>query len=85
MGDTALAAEDLAVDCVRHARLFFNRPDFDLASAQRGTWGIDPSAGMRERLQADYARTTAMIFGVAPTFEEIMGSMSKINEAVNKG
>ncbi len=85
VGDAALAAEALAVDCVRHARLFFNRPDFDLASAQRGTWGIEPSAGMRERLQADYARTTAMIFGVAPTFEEIMGSMSKINEAVNKG
>jgi hypothetical protein len=84
VGATALAAENLATDCVRHARLFFNRPDFDLASAQRGSWGIEPSAGMPERLRGDYEKTMPMIFGAAPTFEEIMASMKKINDSVNK-
>jgi hypothetical protein len=70
---------------VRHARLFFDRPDFDLASAQRGTWVIEPSAGMLGRLQGDYEKTIPMIFGRAPTFEEIMASLNKINDSVNKG
>ena len=85
VGATVLAAENLAADCVRHARLFFNRPDFDLATAQRGSWGIEPSAGMLARLQGDYEKTMPMIFGAAPTFEEIMASMKKINDAVNNG
>jgi hypothetical protein len=85
VGDAALAADNLAIDCVRHARLFFNRPDFDLASAQRGSWVIEPSAGMLERLQGDYAKTVPMIFGAAPAFEEIMASMKKINDSANKG
>jgi len=84
VGVAALASENLAADCVRHARLFFNRPDFDLASAQRGSWAIEPSAGMLERLQADYAKTIPMIFGQAPAFEEIIASMKKINDSANK-
>jgi hypothetical protein len=85
VGGAVLAAENFAVDCVRHARLFFDRPDFDLASAQRGSWVIEPSSGMLERLQADYAKTIPMIFGAAPMFEEIMASMKKINDSANKG
>lgn len=84
VGVAALASENLAADCVRHARLFFNRPDFDLTSAQRGSWAIEPSAGMLERLQADYAKTIPMIFGQAPRFEEIIASMKKINDSANK-
>jgi len=83
-GRAALAAENLAIDCVRHARLFFDRPDFDLASAQPGSWAIEPSVAMLERLQADYAKTMAMIFGTAPKFEEIMASVKKINDSINK-
>jgi len=85
VGGAAMAAENLATDCVRHARLFFNRPDFDLVSAQRGSWVIEPSAGMLERLRGDYAKTIPMILGAAPTFEEIMSSMKKLNDSVNKG
>jgi hypothetical protein len=84
VGTAALAAENLATDCVRHARLFFDRPDFDLASAKRGSWVIEPSAGMLGRLRVDYEKTMPMIFGRAPAFEEIMASMKKINESINK-
>lgn len=83
-GDAALAAENLAIDCVRYAKLFFDRPDFDLASAQRGSWTIEPSVGMLERLQADYAKTIPMIFGTESKFEEIMASINKINDSVNQ-
>ena len=49
-----------------------------------GSWVSEPSVGMLERLQSDYAKTIPMIFGTAPKFEEITASMKKINDSVNK-
>ena len=34
VGNTALEDTDLGTDCVRHARMFFDRPDYDLASGR---------------------------------------------------
>ncbi len=85
VGGAAVADRNLAADCVRHARLFFNRPDFDLLSARPGSWAIEPNAGMMDRLRADYDKTIPMIFGGTPTFDEIMASVKKINDSVNKG
>jgi hypothetical protein len=84
MGGPALADRNLAASCVRHARLFFNRPAFDLASAQPGSWAIEPNAGMVERLRADYERTAPMIFGEAPSFNAILASIRKIAAAINQ-
>jgi hypothetical protein len=81
VGAAALADRDLARDCVRHARMFFNRPDFDLASAQPGSWAVEPNPGMLDRLRVDYERTSSMIFGTAPTFEEIMASVKMAQRA----
>jgi len=46
LGDRALGA-----DCVRHARMFFDRPDFDLASAKPGTFAIKPNPNMLDSLR----------------------------------
>lgn len=83
-GPAALADRDLGANCVRHAQLFFNRPDFDLASAKPGSWAVAPSAGMLERLREDYTKTTPMIFGIAPTFDAIQASIDKLNTVMNK-
>jgi hypothetical protein len=83
VGKAALADRDLGVDCVRHARMFFDRPDYDLASAVPGTFAIAPVGGMVDALRRDYANTTAMIFGTAPGFEEILASANQIEEAAN--
>jgi hypothetical protein len=79
LGDRALAA-----DCVRHARMFFDRPDLDLASAKPGTFAIKPNPNMLDSLRRDYANTTSMIFGAAPSFEEIMESIAEIDAAANR-
>jgi len=39
---------------------------------------------MLEPLRRDYANTAPMIFGRAPTFDEIMVSISEIDSAVNQ-
>lgn len=83
VGKAALADRDLGADCVRHARMFFDRPDYDLASAAPGSFALAPVDGMVEALNRDYANTTSMIFGAAPGFEEILASAKQIERAIN--
>jgi hypothetical protein len=84
VGPIALADRNLAGDYVRNARLFFNHLDFDLASAQPGSWAIEPSPAMLDRLRLDYEKTSPMIFGAPPAFEEIMPSTKALNVAANQ-
>ena len=83
VGAAALADRNLGADCVHHARMFFDRPDYDLASACPGTFAITPTGAMAAALENDYANTTAMIFGTAPAFEEILASIEEIERVLN--
>jgi len=83
IGRAALANPELAADCVQHARMFFDRPDYHLASATPGSFAIAPMAGMIEALRRDYSNTAAMIFGTAPTFDEILVSVVALDAAAN--
>ena len=83
IGKPALADVDLGVDCVRHARLFFDRSDYDLSSAVPGTFAVAPTGAMVGALSSDYANTIAMIFGEAPALKEILASADKIERALN--
>lgn len=84
IGKAALANPDLAVDCVRHARMFFDRPDYDLASAVAGSFAIVPVDGMIEALRRDYSNTVAMIFGSPPTFDELLVSVTALDASANR-
>lgn len=53
IGEPAVADRALAVDCARHARMFFNNPDFDLDHAVPGTLSLAPSTAMLEPLKRD--------------------------------
>ncbi len=79
----ALADLDLGADCVRHARMFFDRTDYDLSSAVPGTFAVSPTGEMVGALSRDYANTMAMIFGEAPAFDEILRSVHRIEWALN--
>lgn len=83
VGKAALANPGLGADCVRHARMFFDRPDYDLASAVPGSFAIAPTGEMIEALSRDYANTTAMIFGAAPDFAEILASVREVERIAN--
>ena len=84
IGRATLANLELAGDCVRHARMFFDRPDYDLESAAPGTFAITPAAGMLDALRRDYSNTAGMIFGSPPTFDEILASVTELDAAVNR-
>jgi hypothetical protein len=82
-GRAALAHDALAIDCVQHARMFFDRPDYDLATAIRGSFAVAPSREMLDALRRDYAATIQMIFGAVPSFDEIMESVIALDALVN--
>jgi hypothetical protein len=82
-GEAALADPALGADCVAHARMFFNRPDNDLASAQVPSFVLTPQGAMRDALRRDYQAMAAMIFGEAPAFDAIVDSVATLERRVN--
>jgi Nucleotidyl transferase AbiEii toxin, Type IV TA system len=83
-GKAALKDPVLAADCVRHARMFFDRSDYDLASARPGTFALTPVESMMQALNVDYDRTVVMIFGNPPKFETIMESIQSLEAEINR-
>jgi hypothetical protein len=73
----------LGEDCVAHARMFFNRPDFDLASAQPPTFVLCPEDGMIDDLRQDYRAMATMIFGEPPEFDAIVESVAALERQLN--
>jgi Nucleotidyl transferase AbiEii toxin, Type IV TA system len=83
VGEAAIAETALGVDCVAHARMFFNRPDFDLASAAPGSFALSPHNEMIEQLRIDYRAMQGMIFGDPPGFEAVLKSISSLETRLN--
>jgi hypothetical protein len=65
----------MGADCVRHARMFFNRPDLDLGTAAPGSYALVPHDAMLANLEQDYNATSQMIFGEIPAFAAIIESV----------
>ena len=74
---------DLASDCARHAKMFFNSSSLDLSSACPGTFSIVPSQNMQKILKNDYEAMSGMIFGDIPDFGTIIDSLSVLEKDLN--
>lgn len=83
VGAAAIADKPLGADCVAHARMFFNRPDFDLASAVPGTFALVPHNAMIEQLRIDFRAMQGMIFGDPPDFEDVLNSITELENVLN--
>lgn len=83
IADRALGENALAADCARHARLFFNSPDLDLAHAVPGTLAIVPTEPMMDALRRDYEGTRGMIFGAVPLFDAVVAAITEVQNRVN--
>jgi hypothetical protein len=82
-GRRALANRALGADCVAHARMFFNRADYDLASARPPSFAVLPHNGMVAALRRDYGAMAAMIFGPVPEFDQVLESVVKLERLLN--
>jgi Nucleotidyl transferase AbiEii toxin, Type IV TA system len=83
IGRKATVDAGMAEDCVRHARMFFNRPDLDLASAIPGSFALTPHDGMLAALRLDYEAMSGMIFGPIPSLDEIVTVISELEQSLN--
>lgn len=84
-GGKALADLPLGAECVRHARMFFNRPDFRLETATPGSFAVVPIDKMRDALRRDYDAMAGMIIGAPPRFEDVIASIALLEERLNEG
>jgi Nucleotidyl transferase AbiEii toxin, Type IV TA system len=82
-GEGFISDSGMAADCVRHARMFFNRPDFDLATAAPGSYALVPHDEMLTNLEQDYRAMSGMIFGEAPAFRAIIDSIVNLEKRLN--
>ena len=64
--------------------MFFDRPDFDLASAAPGSFALAPHDAMIEHLRIDYNAMQGMIFGDPPEFQAVLDSISTVETRLNR-
>lgn len=66
---------NLAMDCVHHAKMFFNNPSLDLTSAYPGSYSLVLTEEMKKVLKRVYQAMRGMIFGEITDFDVIMDSI----------
>lgn len=79
-----LTNRQLALDCARHARLFFGSPALGLETAAHGSFTLSPSPTMSEALKKDYFAMAGMIFGATPDFDAVLHRISDIERMLNR-
>jgi hypothetical protein len=83
VGQRAASDRALGLDCARHARLFFYRPDLDLDHAVPGTFALAPTSALNEVLRRDYEAMAGMIFGAIPSFETVTSAVERLEVLLN--
>jgi len=83
VGQRAVHDLDLARDCARHARMFFNSNGLDLSTAHPGTFALSPLPEMDDQLRRDYEAMAGMIFGDIPQWETIVETIRQFEEQIN--
>ena len=83
-GENFVKDAAMAADCLRHGRMFFNRPDLDLATATPGSYALVPHNHMLANLEQDYNAMSQMIFGEIPAFAAIIESVVKLEKRLNE-
>ncbi|WP_439630794.1 nucleotidyl transferase AbiEii/AbiGii toxin family protein [Shinella sp.] len=83
-GTATASMHDLAEACRRHKELMFRAPDHRYDRAVPGSYRLVPTADMRAKLAADYARMSAMIFSAPPKFNDVMASIEALQRYLNK-
>ena len=83
-GENVASMRDLAEACRQHKQLMFRAPDHGYERAEPGSYRLMPTEEMQKKLEVDYGRMSAMIFGTPPTFEDVMASIEQLQNFINK-
>nr|WP_192876613.1 nucleotidyl transferase AbiEii/AbiGii toxin family protein [Legionella pneumophila] len=83
IGKEAQKDHGLAIDCARHAQLFFNSADLNLKDARLGSFTLIPTKEMRQLLNRDYQAMAGMIFGQVPKFSDVLDVIAELEQTIN--
>ncbi len=83
VADIAIADRVLGAACLEHRMVFFPGRTAHRASGRAGEYRLVPVGAMEGMLREDYARMTGMVFGRAPSFEEVLASVAAIERRLN--
>jgi len=67
---------------VREARRVAARRIANL-TAQPGQFSLMPTTVMREALERDYRAMIGMVFGKAPSLDEVLAGVAEVEKAIN--
>jgi hypothetical protein len=83
IGQAATADLALGEDCVAHARMFFNSPDLNLATAAPGRFALTPAPEMMESVERDYVAMSGMVFGEVPPLAAVIAAVAALERRLN--
>jgi hypothetical protein len=83
IGRQALTRLDLLKRVVTHKRLFFASAWASYETATPGTFHLLPREDRLPDLRKDYAQMQAMIFGVYPSWDEILNGVRMLEQQIN--
>jgi hypothetical protein len=83
IGRLALARLDLLDRVITHKRLFFAAAWASYETARPGTIHLVPREDRLPALRKDYQEMRAMIFGVYPSWDEILGDLRMLEQQIN--
>jgi len=81
--DAALRDLALLEDVVAFKQRFYPRGWAQYEKAKPGTFRLVPSGDVLEAVEKDYVQMRNMIFGRYPDFDEIMGTLRKLEAEIN--
>jgi hypothetical protein len=82
-GRKATEDSQMVEDYVRYARMLFNRPDIDFASAVPGRFALTPHDGMFTDLRRDFEAKSGMVFVPIPTMNEVIAAFLTLERFLN--
>lgn len=83
IGRQALARQDLLARVVTHKRLFFASAWASYETARPGSFHLVPREDRLPTLRKDYAEMRAMIFGMYPSWEEVVEGLRVLEQQIN--
>jgi hypothetical protein len=82
-GQRALAKTEWLERVIEHKQRFFKTGWSSFETARRGTFRLLPSDARRKVLHADYERMDEMFFAERPSFDAILETLGKLEQALN--
>ncbi len=83
MGGMICEDHSLLAEVVRHKKVFFRSASANYETAVPGTLRLVPGKELEAHLRKDWREMQEMLFGVAPTFDDVLKDVQEVEDLIN--